>query len=41
MIALAYLSLISGAVLASLYLIGRAGDVAARVHRERDQWKAQ
>lgn len=25
----------------ALYLIGRAGDVAARWHRERDQWSAQ
>ncbi|WP_269768345.1 hypothetical protein [Bordetella genomosp. 9] len=41
MAGLFHLSLISGAVLAVLWAVGRAGDVAARWHRERDQWSAQ
>jgi hypothetical protein len=35
------LALICAAVLGALFLIGRAGDVAARLHRDRDDWSAE
>jgi hypothetical protein len=41
MAGLAYLTLICAAILGALYLIGRAGDVAARLHRDRDPWSPQ
>lgn len=41
MIGALHLSLIVGAVLAVLWAVGRAGDLAARVHRDRDPWSPQ
>lgn len=41
MMGLLHLALIWAAVLGVLWVVGRAGDIAARVHRDRDPWSPQ